>query len=52
MALRASGRWQDFHYSDEAELIAQLWELDAACERFASVAGVETRDAETEAAAA
>jgi hypothetical protein len=50
--LRACGRWQDFHYSNEAELEAQLREIDLACERFASVAGPEAGDAATQAAAA
>ncbi len=52
IALRDSGRWQDFHYSGEAELEAQLHEVDLACERFAAVAGIEAEDAEVEAAAA
>ena len=51
--LRDSGRWQDFHYSDVAEVEAQLREIDAACKRFALVAGPEVAaDAEPEAAAA
>ena len=53
IALRDSGRWQDYHYSGEAELNAQLREIDAACERFASIAGpVVAADQETEAVAA
>lgn len=53
IALRDSGRWQDFHYSSVTELDAQLCEVDAACERFASIAGVEpAADAEAEAVAA
>ena len=51
--LRAGGRWQDYGYSGEAELEAQLRELDLACERFAAVAGPEpATDGEAEAAAA
>ena len=49
IALRDSGRWQDYHYSGEAELDAQLRDIDVACERFARIAGLEP---ETEAAAA
>ena len=53
IALRDSGRWQDFHYSGAAELEAQLREIDLACERFASIAGPEpVAQAEPEAAAA
>ena len=53
IALRDSGRWQDYHYSGEAELEAQLREIDAACERFAGIAGPKAAaDAEPEAAAA
>jgi hypothetical protein len=51
--LRAGGCWQDYGYSAEAELEAQLRELDLACERFAAVAGPEpAADDEAEAAAA
>ena len=51
--LRAGGHWPDFGYSGEAELEAQLRELDVACERFAAVAGPEpAADDEAEAAAA
>jgi hypothetical protein len=53
VALRDSGRWQDYHYSAEAELDAQLREIDVACARFASIAGPETAaNDETEAVAA
>jgi len=52
MALRDGGRWQDFHYSSEAEVEAQLREIDLACERFASIAGLEAEDAELAALAA
>jgi len=53
VGIRDSGRWQDFHYSSAAELDAQLYEIDLACERFAAIAGVETAaDTEVEAAAA
>lgn len=53
IALRDSGRWQDYHYSGAAELEAQLREIDAACERFASIAGPEVAAVdETEAVAA
>lgn len=53
IALRDSGRWQDFRYSGAAELEAQLREIDAACERFASIAGPEAAAVdETDAVAA
>lgn len=53
IALRDGGRWQDFHYSSAADLDAQLYEIDLACERFAAIAGIETAaDAEVAAAAA
>jgi hypothetical protein len=52
IALRDSGRWQDYHYSDVAEVDAQLREIDLACERFAAVAGAAAAaDAAPEAAA-
>jgi len=52
IALRDSGRWQDFHYTGEAELEAQLREVELACQRFAGVVGVEAETADVEAAAA
>ena len=53
IALRASGRWQDYQYPGEAELEAHLREIDVACERFASIAGPEAPvQAELETAAA
>lgn len=52
IALRDSGRWQDFHYSGKAELDAQLRDIDLACERFATVAGFEAADAEADLEAA
>ena len=53
IALRDSGRWQDYQYSGAAELEAHLREIDAACERFASIAGPAAPvQAELEAAAA
>jgi len=53
IGLRDGGRWQEFHYSSAAELDAQLYEIELACERFAAVAGVEAAaDADVEAVAA
>jgi hypothetical protein len=53
IALRDSGRWQDYQYSGEAALEAHLREIDLACERLASIAGPQAPvQAEPEAAAA
>ena len=53
IALRDTGRWQDYHYSGKAAVDAQVRELDLACERFAAVAGVAmAADVEAEAVAA
>lgn len=41
IALRDSGHWQYYHYSGEAELEAQLREIDVVCERLARIAGPE-----------